>query len=73
MWSRNKSCKDNFTVAETGLAIKEVRVRVRVAAVVVILSIFSVLVVAPIAVPSYSQSSSATTDESKAVVSRSLA
>jgi hypothetical protein len=71
LWSRNKSCKDNFTVAETGLAIKEVRVRV--AAVLVILSIFSVLVVAPIAVPSYSQSSSATTDESKALVSRSLA
>ena len=71
MWSRNKSCKDNFTVAETGLAIKEVRVRV--AAVVVILSIFSVLVVAPIAVPSYSQSFSDTTDESKALVSRSLA
>jgi hypothetical protein len=70
LWSRNKSCKDNFTVAETGLAIKEVRVRV--AAVLVILSIFSVLVVAPIAVPSYSQSSSATTDESKALVSRSL-
>ena len=70
MWSRNKSCKDNFTVAETGLAIKEVRVRV--AAVLVILSIFSILVVAPIAVPSYSQSSSATTDESKALVSRSL-
>jgi hypothetical protein len=71
LWSRNKSCKDNFTVAETGLAIKEVRVRV--AAVLVILSIFSVLVVAPIAVPSYSQSSSATTDESKALASRSLA
>jgi hypothetical protein len=70
LWSRNKSCKDNFTVAETGLAIKEVRVRV--AAVLVILSIVSVLVVAPIAVPSYSQSSSATTDESKALVSRSL-